>query len=72
MTGGQATLVLSAETAPVRIRVDAERSLEGVRIAVVEASEEEAAAHEQILALLDKASAGKTVWRAIIAGQIQG
>jgi DNA polymerase III subunit epsilon len=72
MTGGQATLVLSAETAPVRIRVDTDRSLEGVRIAVVEASEEEAAAHEQILALLDKASAGKTVWRAIIPGQIQG
>jgi hypothetical protein len=30
---------------------------------VVNASEDETAAHEHILALLDKASAGKTVWR---------
>jgi DNA polymerase-3 subunit epsilon len=65
MTGGQATLVLSAETAPVRIRVDTGGSLVGVRIAVVAASEDEVAAHEQVLALLDKASAGKTVWRAL-------
>jgi DNA polymerase III subunit epsilon len=66
MTGGQATLVLSSDAAPVRIRVptDEGRSLEGVRIAVVEASEEELAAHEHLLGLLDKASAGKTVWRA--------
>jgi DNA polymerase III subunit epsilon len=68
MTGGQATLILSAETAPVRIRARSDapnRALEGVRIAVVSASEEEVAAHEQILALLDKASAGKTVWRTL-------
>jgi DNA polymerase-3 subunit epsilon len=68
MTGGQATLILSAETAPVRIRARSDapnRALEGVRIAVVSASEEELAAHEQILALLDKASAGKTVWRTL-------
>ena len=65
MTGGQATLVLSADTAPVRIRVDTGRSLESVPVAVVAASEDEMAAHEQVLALLDKASAGKTVWRAL-------
>jgi DNA polymerase-3 subunit epsilon len=39
------------------------RSLSDVRIVVINANEEEAAAHEQILALLDKASSGKTVWR---------
>jgi DNA polymerase III subunit epsilon len=68
MTGGQATLILSADNAPVRIRARSDapnRALEGVRIAVVSASEEEVAAHEQILALLDKASAGKTVWRTL-------
>jgi DNA polymerase III subunit epsilon len=65
MTGGQATLVLSADTAPVRIRIDTGRSLENVSIAVVAASEDEMLAHEQVLALLDKTSAGKTVWRAL-------
>ncbi|HTV94675.1 MAG TPA: DNA polymerase III subunit epsilon [Steroidobacteraceae bacterium] len=68
MTGGQATLVLSAEsdTAGGRARPDApRRSLEGVSVVVIAASEEEMAAHEQVLALLDKASAGKTVWRAL-------
>jgi DNA polymerase-3 subunit epsilon len=65
MTGGQATLVLSADTAPTRIRIDTGRSLESVPIAVVAASEDEMLAHEQVLALLDKASAGKTVWRAL-------
>jgi DNA polymerase III subunit epsilon len=67
MTGGQAALVLSSEVAPVRIftHADAGRSLEGVRIAVVQASEDEMAAHARLLALLDKASAGKTVWRAV-------
>jgi hypothetical protein len=30
---------------------------------VIRASEEELMAHAQILALLDKASSGKTVWR---------
>ena len=66
MTGGQATLVLTADVAPVRIRIgpDERRSLEGVRIAVIEASAEEIAAHEHVLALLDKMSAGKTIWRA--------
>jgi DNA polymerase-3 subunit epsilon len=65
MTGGQATLVLGADTAPVRIRVDSGRSLPSMPIAVVAASEDEMAAHEHVLALLDKASAGKTVWRAL-------
>jgi hypothetical protein len=30
---------------------------------VIRANEEETAAHEHILALLDQASSGKTVWR---------
>jgi hypothetical protein len=32
---------------------------------VVRASEEELGAHEHVLAVLDKASAGKTVWRTL-------
>jgi DNA polymerase-3 subunit epsilon len=68
MTGGQATFVLGgADADPVRIkaRTDAGRSLDSLTIVVVRASEEEMGAHEHVLALLDKASAGKTVWRAI-------
>ncbi|MGO9514309.1 MAG: DNA polymerase III subunit epsilon [Steroidobacteraceae bacterium] len=66
MTGGQATLILSAESDSTRgrLRLDTpNRSGEIVRIAVVTANEEEMAAHEHVLALLDKASGGKTVWR---------
>jgi len=66
MTGGQAMLSLSAESdaalgrafkaAPTRLNG-------GVRIIVIKPSEAEIAAHEHVLALLDKASGGKTVWR---------
>ena len=66
MTGGQAKFTLSAEsdTARSRARQAAPpRAADGVRLAVVRASEEETAAHETVLALLDKASRGNTVWR---------
>jgi DNA polymerase-3 subunit epsilon len=66
MTGGQAKFTLSAgadaarsrarQGAPARTGADA-------RITVIRAGEEEMAAHEHVLALLDKASGGKTVWR---------
>jgi DNA polymerase-3 subunit epsilon len=65
MTGGQGSLVLSAESDTERSRARQafpNRSSE-IRIAVVGANEEETAAHEHILALLDKVSSGKTVWR---------
>ena len=68
MTGGQATLVLGADVDPVQHPArdaDASRAREGLRIVVVRASEEEIAAHEHVLAMLDKASAGKTVWRTL-------
>ncbi len=66
MTGGQAKLTLSAESDMALARARSGRPAlvgEGVRIAVIRADEDEAAAHEQVLALLDKASGGKTVWR---------
>jgi DNA polymerase III subunit epsilon len=65
MTGGQGSLILSAESDTVRSgarQVSATRFSE-LPLVVVHASEDETAAHEHILALLDKASAGKTVWR---------
>jgi DNA polymerase-3 subunit epsilon len=66
MTGGQGTLILSAESEAVRARarqVNPTRAPGAVRIAVVTASVEEMEAHEHVLALLDKASSGHTVWR---------
>jgi DNA polymerase-3 subunit epsilon len=66
MTGGQGSLTLSAESEAVRARarqVRPARSAGAVRIVVIDASDEEMAAHEHVLALLDKASAGSTVWR---------
>jgi len=66
MTGGQANLTLGAEsdTARGRARQGApNRGMEGARIAVVRACDEELLAHEHVLAVLDKASGGKTVWR---------
>src|SRR3984893_2563468 len=66
MTGGQAMLTLSAESDTARSRARAaapQRFSHGVRIVVVKGSEEELAAHEHALALLDKASRGNTVWR---------
>jgi len=66
MTGGQVTFILSAESDTVRgpARLDTpSRGGETVRVVVVSANEEEMAAHEHVLALLDKASGGRTVWR---------
>jgi DNA polymerase III subunit epsilon len=68
MTGGQASLILSAESDTARSgsRPSAfKRSAAGTPIIVVMANDEETAAHEHILALLDKASSGKTVWRTL-------
>src|SRR6202167_3065233 len=63
MTGGQANLTLSAEsdTALAQARRAAPLRLDGgIRIIVIRPSESELAAHEHLLALLDKASGGKT------------
>jgi DNA polymerase III subunit epsilon len=66
MTGGQGSLTLSAESDTVRSNsrlIIASESATDLGLVVVQANEEEAGAHEHILALLDKASSGKTVWR---------
>lgn len=65
MTGGQAKLTLSAEseTGALARRTAALRTPSDVRIAVIRADEGELIAHEHLLALLDQASGGQTVWR---------
>jgi DNA polymerase-3 subunit epsilon len=69
MTGGQAAMILSAEPDPSIARSRLERAAGGmshaVPLVVIAASVAELAAHEQVLALLDKASSGKTVWRTL-------
>src|ERR1700716_61225 len=66
MTGGQAMLTLSAESDTARSRArqaGPARYAQGARIVVIRANENEIAEHEHVLALLDKASGGQTVWR---------
>jgi len=65
MTGGQGSLILSAgsDTHRSRERLAFPNRSSDVRIVVVGANDEETVAHEHILALLDRASSGKTVWR---------
>jgi DNA polymerase-3 subunit epsilon len=64
MTGGQASLSLDAAPAVSLVdvsRVSIDRT--GLRLRVVRASAEEAAAHERQMAVIDRASGGSTVWR---------
>jgi DNA polymerase III subunit epsilon len=66
MTGGQANLTLSAGSDAARSRARQAappRVGAAARIVVIRPDEQELAAHEYVLALLDKASGGKTVWR---------
>jgi DNA polymerase-3 subunit epsilon len=65
MTGGQTALVLG-EVSEIHVSVSHEPAAaarpRGV-LRVVRASDDEVAAHERILGVIDKLSGGKTVWR---------
>ncbi|MBL8201829.1 MAG: DNA polymerase III subunit epsilon [Chromatiales bacterium] len=67
MTGGQATLLLDQGAGETAVQHLATRPVarDGLRLAVVRASADELAEHERYLALLDKQSGGKTVWRTL-------
>jgi DNA polymerase-3 subunit epsilon len=65
MTGGQTALVLG-EITELHVSVSHEPSAAARprgALRVVRASDEELAAHERMLGIIDKASGGKTVWR---------
>jgi DNA polymerase III subunit epsilon len=70
MTGGQTALVLG-EVTEIHVNVSYEPTAaarpRGV-LRVVRASDDELAAHERILAAIDKISGGKTVWRKADSG----
>jgi DNA polymerase-3 subunit epsilon len=65
MTGGQVMLTLSAESDVRQVDAAAHAARAALRrsLVVIEATEDELAAHQHVLAILDKASGGNTVWR---------
>ncbi|MEN9704839.1 MAG: hypothetical protein RLZZ393_718 [Pseudomonadota bacterium] len=65
MTGGQSALALDDHGRGALEAALLSRQLEraGPALPVVEATEAELVAHEKLLAIIDKASGGKTVWR---------
>jgi len=73
MTGGQTTLILGeVSTSSIEVVIEqvvAVRPAGALR--VIRASEEELDAHQRVLALLDKASGGKTLWRTLDAAQTE-
>jgi DNA polymerase-3 subunit epsilon len=64
MSGGQAALGLDACPVPGAAQAAAPVSRGSVRIPVVQASAAELAAHEQALEAIDRASGGRTLFRA--------
>jgi DNA polymerase-3 subunit epsilon len=68
MTRGQEALLIDAGDAPsdnktVLVQVDLSR----YALPVLPANAQELAAHDEVLAQLDKSSGGKTVWRQVPA-----
>jgi DNA polymerase-3 subunit epsilon len=64
MTRGQDSLVIDSGQTGSGIRAGVEGDLRRFDLPVLRAAASELAAHEQVLTDIDKASGGKTVWRA--------
>jgi DNA polymerase-3 subunit epsilon len=64
LTRGQNSLVIDAGEVDAANATLEAADYSGLALRVIEADESEAAAHENLLQELDKASGGKTVWRA--------
>jgi DNA polymerase-3 subunit epsilon len=69
LTRGQDSLVIHDDdgSAPGTHHADLAQDLSTFELAVIDPSPEELAAHEAVLAELDKASNGKTIWRNAVA-----
>jgi len=63
MTRGQEALLIDAAPAQVAAGIQTRVDLRQFTLPVLVASDQEAAAHEEVLSQLDKASGGKTLWR---------
>jgi len=73
MTGGQTALILGEESqdeAATSVEV-ALMPIPPGALRVVRATPDELVAHERVLAILDKASGGKTIWRTIQEAQLE-
>ncbi|MDE2399341.1 MAG: DNA polymerase III subunit epsilon [Burkholderiales bacterium] len=67
MTRGQGSLVIDSEEEGGAEFAVAAVDLSALELPVLRASEEEAAAHEAVIAEIDKASGGKAIWRQAMA-----
>jgi DNA polymerase-3 subunit epsilon len=67
MTRGQNSLVIDSLDGGAEQIAVAAIDLSAFTLPVILASDDEAAAHERLLAELDKASGGKTIWRGLVA-----
>ncbi len=67
MTRGQDSLVIDAAEAAAQEEAAAPIDFAAFELVVLEAGDDERAAHEAVLAELDKASRGRTTWRALEA-----
>ena len=65
MTRGQKSLVIDGEVAEHGARADEAVDLSAFELPLLRASEQEHAAHQALLTEIDKASAGRTIWRAL-------
>jgi len=65
LTRGQDALLIDVADGESRAGVSDRVDLSGFELPVLAANDQEAAAHEELLAQLDKASGGKTVWRIV-------
>jgi DNA polymerase-3 subunit epsilon len=71
LTRGQDALLIEEESGPSSSQQAARVDLSGFNLPVLLANEQEAAAHEDLLKQLDKASGGKTVWRNLTVEESQ-
>ncbi len=65
LTRGQDALLMDVADMPAAGGAVARADLSGFSLPVLQANEQELAAHEDVLAQMDKASGGKTVWRVL-------
>jgi DNA polymerase-3 subunit epsilon len=63
LTRGQEALLIDAQPADAISGIQTRVDLRAFTLPVLLASDQESAAHEEVLAQLDKASGGKTLWR---------
>jgi DNA polymerase-3 subunit epsilon len=63
MTRGQDALLIEIEDKSDTKNRAAAIDMQSLKLMVISASEQELAAHEEVLMLIDKASNGQTLWR---------